>query len=327
MGTIDTLSAGFRTTLRKPWLLIIPLLLDLVLEFGPKASILPAYDAAVGALNETLVAAQDLADGELGGMLDTGEMGFLRGAIQEYNLFAIIAPSRLLLPNVASLRPVDVENDRIVEIASGGRLLGTTVLLLALGLFVACTYWSLLAQETRGRRASLPEVIRSVPLFWLRGLAVVGLALVMLMGMAGLGVAISFVAEVFLVIGASFITQAILSLFVLGTWLIILWVAIYLFFVPQAITMSEARPLLAVRQSLVIVRSRFWASIGLILLINIITTGLSYLWSMLMGSTGGRMVSILANAYIGTGLLAATFIFFRDTVIALHQLQQQRSQQ
>jgi len=327
LGIIDTLTAGFHTTLRKPWLLVIPLLLDLFLEFGPKVSILPAYDRALNTLKESILATEDLAATDVGAVLDATELGFLRTAVEEYNLLSIVSPSRVLLPSIASIRPVDWEADRIIEISSSGQALGTAVLLIGLGLFAACIYWTLMAQEIRGRRASLSGMSRSIPLFWLRGLALVGLALVVLLGLTGVGVAVSFIAELFLLMGASFITQGILSLFVLGSWLAAVWAFVYLFFVPQAITMTEARPLTAVRQSFAIVRSRFWQSVGLVLLINIITAGLAYLWGMLMGSTGGRLVAIVANAFIGTGLLGATFIFFRDTVIAIHQVQQQRSHQ
>ena len=77
----------------------------------------------------------------------------------------------------------------------------------------------------------------------------------------------------------------------------------------------------ALRQSFIIVRATFWRTLILFVLVNIISTGLGYLWVLLMTSLAGTLAAIVANAFVGTGLVAAMFIFFRDRIIALHHAQ------
>lgn len=45
LGLIDTLSSGFRVVQRRPWLILLPLLLDLWLWLGPRWSIQPLVDS------------------------------------------------------------------------------------------------------------------------------------------------------------------------------------------------------------------------------------------------------------------------------------------
>ena len=64
-----------------------------------------------------------------------------------------------------------------------------------------------------------------------------------------------------------------------------------------------------------VVRHNFWSAMGMILLVNIINTGLGFVWiRLLMQSTIGTVFAILANAYVGTSLSLAMFVFYRDRV-------------
>jgi len=44
-----------------------------------------------------------------------------------------------------------------------------------------------------------------------------------------------------------------------------------------------------------------------------------------MAAPSGMLLAILGNAYIGSGLTAAAFIFYRDRVAVWRELQEQRS--
>ena len=90
--------------------------------------------------------------------------------------------------------------------------------------------------------------------------------------------------------------------------------------------MSEEKPLKALFSSFTVVRMNFLPAVGLIILVNVLGMGLGLIWRSIMGSTVGMLVAILFNAYIGTSLTVASFIFYRDRLARWHTfLQEQRS--
>jgi hypothetical protein len=100
-------------------------------------------------------------------------------------------------------------------------------------------------------------------------------------------------------------------------WAVMIWALVYVSFVPQAIIMSEQPALRAVVVSMTVVRQSFWPSFWLLVLVNVINLGLSTVWARVLGSNVGMAATILLNAYIGTSLTAARFIYYRDRVAAL----------
>lgn len=332
MGVIDTLTAGFHVAVRKPWLLLIPLLLDLVLWAGPKVSVVPLFDEVAGLTVEALSAGAGVGAAEAApppSLADPSrlaameQLDLLRATITDYNLLSLLALNRLLVPSVAGLRAIDPAADRVVSVSTFGQGVGMALLLVGLGLFVACAYWALLAQQVRRERNDLAELGRQVPVFWLRMIAVVGILIAVLLGLGAVGMFVALAAQVFALLGAVALTQVVMGLLMYAMWLLVLWITFYLFFVPQAVTLAEAPPLTALKQSFIIVRTSFWRALVLFVLVNIISTGLGYLWALLMTNMVGTVAAIVANAFVGTGLVAAMFIFFRDRIIALHHAQLQ----
>jgi hypothetical protein len=332
LGVIDTLTAGFHVAVRKPWLLLIPLLLDLVLWAGPKVSVVPLFDEVAGLTVEALSAGAGVGAAEAApppSLADPSrlaameQLDLLRATITDYNLLSLLALNRLLVPSVAGLRAIDPAADRVVSVSTFGQGVGMALLLVGLGLFVACAYWALLAQQVRRERNDLAELGRQVPVFWLRMIAVVGILIAVLLGLGAVGMFVALAAQVFALLGAVALTQVVMGLLMYAMWLLVLWITFYLFFVPQAVTLAEAPPLTALKQSFIIVRTSFWRALVLFVLVNIISTGLGYLWALLMTNMVGTVAAIVANAFVGTGLVAAMFIFFRDRIIALHHAQLQ----
>jgi hypothetical protein len=306
LSIIDTLSEGFRTVTRRLWIVAVPVALDVFLWLGPKLSVAPVIRDALATLQDTMRLATP------SGAADTGMAEALQVISQELeatigqaNLLALLAWSRLGMPSIAGLRPVNPEVDRIIEITGYGQMLGLQALILLVGLFLACVFLAMLGQEVRGERVRIDRLAQSVPRYWLRLLAII----------VPLGLGLMFAVSASLVLGPlAFIVLAL-----------VLWVLLYLFFVPQAVTMAEESPLRALWFSFLVVRTNFWSALGLILLTNLIGSGLSLVWRNVMQVPSGMMIAILGNAYIGSGLTAAAFIYYRDRVAMWRELQQQRS--
>jgi hypothetical protein len=308
LGVIDTLTAGFNTVAKKLWLMIVPVILELYLWLGPKLSAAPVIAQTLQDIQRSLDGLAMPAETQMGAQQMIEMLNGIQQTVGRTNLFSLLAWGRLGMPSIMGTRPIEPQVDRVIELTSAGQLLGVQLLLLMAGLFIACFFLGMLGQEVRGEGVRLGTLIRRVPRYWLYLVVLfVPLAIVMV---------IAFTMTIFL--GFMFLLAMAL----------LLWILLYMYFVPEAITMGEASPLRAVFSSFTVVRMFFWPTVGLVLLINVLVFGMGMVWQAMMGSTVGTAAAILLNAYVGTSLVAASFIFYRDRVnmwIAALKQQQQRS--
>jgi hypothetical protein len=106
-GVIDTLSAGYQTVNHHPWLILLPLVLNLFTWLGPRLSPLPLVRSLVQFMEESMNTAQGLG-------VSTPEMTqtmqlmkkTLEGDSNDWNLFAVLSANNplgvpsLVLPHI-----------------------------------------------------------------------------------------------------------------------------------------------------------------------------------------------------------------------------------
>ncbi|MHB1356060.1 MAG: hypothetical protein ACYCZF_08815 [Anaerolineae bacterium] len=301
MNIIETMSTAFNTIIKRIWLLVIPIALDMFLWLGPKVSVVPLVNDFMVMIQQGLASAG--TSGQTNGAdLVSSLLPELQAALGNTNLLALLSWGRVGVPSVSGLLPITSQN-LVLTITTPVQMVGIELAILALGLFLACIFIGLISQAVRGEGLNLGHVLRRAPTHWLY-LVLISIPLFILMILAlVLGTLLG--PLVFLVLGG------------------ILWISLYLFFVPQAVILSDASPLEALRDSFIIVRLNFWSSLGLILLVYLIGGGFGLIWSRLTFSPFGIVGSILANAFVGTGLLAAVCFFYRDRMAKWQQMLQQ----
>jgi len=306
-GVIDTITAGFGTVNKRLWLIIIPILLDLMLWFGPKVFIAPLVDRALDGYHRLLVESSTQSSSQDQLTLEQIEGVYLQTKevvepVGHLNLMGVLAWQ---LPSL--LKTAMPESS-----ASAGIESGLVFVLLLLGLGVASVlgvsiYLGAIAQFVRGDSFDLSFFLRRIGLNWARLL----LFFVLLLFPLGL-----------------FVPAAILLLSVIGSWNaglatlfgglslgVALWLMLYLFFVKSAIFVGDVNPLWAIWHSFNLVRQNLWSVLGLFLLINVVTWGLAIAWGLIVGHPLGTVVAIAGNAYVVTGLAAATMIYYRDRCV------------
>lgn len=284
MGVIDTLSAGYAAVNRRLWLLSIPIALDLVFWAGPR----------LGLDRFTTIVTLPLAT--------SGQAEVAQTVPASFNLLMLLA---IHVPtSVGQALTVGEAEAVTAGVAGPGTALLLVLVLIPLGLLVASVYLTAIAQLIRKQPVSLAALQQSVISVWGRALKLHGLLL-------AAGVVVGVPVGVLLIVAAAIHTVLAMLVFI-ALQLAIIWAAIYLYFALPAVVVGEHGPIAAIRSSVQVVRTSLWSALGLIAIVLVISVGIPILWRLLGSQPLGTMVGIVANAYVMTGLSAATLLFYYD---------------
>jgi hypothetical protein len=144
------------------------------------------------------------------------------------------------------------------------------------------------------------------------------------LGIGGLLLMVPFALGALLV---SLLSPGLGVFFILAIWLVLMWAALYLSFAVPAIFVSGVGVQKSILNSITIFRYNFWSAISLIFLIVLIQMGFSVVWQGLMNGTAGLIVDMLANAVLGTALIAAMMLFYYDRFTWLTAVRERIRQQ
>ncbi len=300
MSIIDTISTGFRVVTRRFWLILVPVALDLFLWLGPKLSLAPLVERLIGWMRtaaESLPASVSATPG-----IDLDMMAeLLRTTVGQTNLFAMLTWGRLGMPSVAGLVPIAADAPRVWAVASAGWAVVLQFALMGVGLLIACLFLYLVAQTALEREPDWHRLAGRIFSAWARLLVI----FVPLAAITSVGLAIS------LLLGP------LALLLALG----VLWLTFFLTFAPQGVLMVGANPWNAILMSFTVVRLNFWPTLGLLLITNVLSSGLGLIWRRLIETgTVTAVVAILASAYVGTALTMSLYLFFRDRLARTNEI-------
>jgi hypothetical protein len=298
MGVIDTVSAGFRLVLKRPWLIVLPLLLDLFLWQGPKLSmsaVVDQWQTTLSSLSTDLAATGGAGSEAYTESLDA----LLDDTVRSTNLFGALVWTMLGVPNVTGSLPI-LPGDSPLQITTTWQLSLVQLAILATGLLLAALYLNLVASAVRDESPTLAGLAGATARTWTR------LALV--------------AVPVALAIISTLVVLTLLGILALVLAMGFLWILVCIAFVPQGIALGRQGAWGAVISSYLVVRTNLWPTLGLLILTNLLSSGLGLIWMRLAGpSTMGTLAAILLSATVGTSLTAAMFLFYRDRLAALQR--------
>jgi hypothetical protein len=288
LKVIDTLSEGFGAANRRPWIIAIPILFDLFLWLGPKATVGPR----LAQLMQTDIPAQY-----------GGYEGFIQQTISGFNLFSLAA---IYVPSLV----VRLDNTPLASftaslaINSPLTFMGLSLAVVLAGLWLACLYLGLIAQVVRDGGTNLRFMATAVWRYWRRLIA-----FLLLVGLILVAVAVPFGITYLLLSSFSPSAGELLAFLV---QIALIWAVVYMFFAVEALLLSDVGPVQAIRLSIAVIASNFWMAILFIGLTFLITLGLPIAWQLVAANPAGLAVGIVGNAYIGTGLAAAGFLYYQE---------------
>ncbi len=307
-GVIEVLTAGYAAVTRHLWVLLLPILLDLLLWLGPHVSFSPLVDPTVTRASE-LVARQTTSgprraavqDPEIATFVDQARQ-FVIARTAELNVLSLVAHGPIAVPTVGAQATDGSDFTFVNDWTIGTGLLGVVLLT---GLLVGGCFYSGVAAASTGSRIRPLRIGRQVA-------RVLGLIVTLI------GVSVLLGVPVLMLVAFTWVIAPVVSQ--LGLVLVvaaIVFAALHLSFALDAIFVSDVGPLAAIQRSVGVVRRNLLPSVGLILLTWLILAGMSRVWDLVAGNVQppiGIALSILGNAYIASGLIAASMIFYTERV-------------
>ena len=256
MGVIDSLSAGYRYLGWRLYLLLIPVLLDLLFWLSPPISVAPLFTWMANLYNDP-----SLTQG-----LPTDMVTLIQNGLTEVgkgsNLLAILANGALLHVPSVIVAEEPLFKGAGLNISSPFTAIGLTLLFALLGMLIGVIYLDLLARELPIGAGAKPTSVGRLLLTMLRHWFKLTLfSIVLAVGLVALYIPVSIGATIIMLFSPSL--AVLLLVFVSGLLFVVFF---YLYFVPMGVIMDNLGVRAAIVQSFRLVRVNFWSTIGLFLL-------------------------------------------------------------
>ncbi|MBM3130772.1 MAG: hypothetical protein FJ009_19360 [Chloroflexi bacterium] len=312
LGVFDALSGGFELIWLNPWILLVPIALDLFLWLGPQVSAQPIFQRTLALLplaTPPNAPADTLQNIEL-------LKNILQTAGGSVNVLGILTTG---MPSVIGLQPPAAEIARAqITLADPLALSGLAIALLLGAVLITGGYLELTARPVRNETDARTFVAR-----WLRAsLNLILLAILVVLGVSALMIPVALVAGTL-----SIASQGLGSFLLLGGMMLMFWAMLYLVFAVPAIFVSRVNAPQALLNSVSIFRFDFWSAIGLVFVAYLLRSGFTIVWQLFDSNTWGVVFVLIANAFLSSALTAAEMIFYNDRMYWLAMAREKMQQQ
>lgn len=311
---IPALSAGFNTVAGKIYLILLPVVLDVFLWLGPQfridklfSPLLTDYASTIARFASADIAAQM-------NELTTLWIENLKG----YNLASTLQTFPIGLPSLmanhsGNLTPFG--NSTVLEINSFSAAFGWWLFFIIAGFVLGCLFLNTLA------RSSSETPVK----FEFKAFAVqTALCTVFILTLLAAVLLISLPASVIVSLLAM-INASLGSIALLAVLFLMIWLFIPLIFTPHSIFLGQRSLLVSALTSVRLVRNHLTGSSLFLVASILIAQGMDILWKIPHNNSWLTLVGILGHAFIYTGLLTASFIYFRSGQRWLMELIKQQS--
>ncbi|NMC53832.1 MAG: hypothetical protein GYA48_09395 [Chloroflexi bacterium] len=316
---VSSLGAGFNTVANSLYLILFPVILDLFLWVGPRLSLKQAMESL---LSETFLTLQEMGSPEMLEILATTEKTW-QTILQYFNLFSSlrsfpIGIGSLLAGQPAGDSPLGAR--AVIELPSLSAALGMWIILAIGGVILGSIYFSEVARFCTGEQT--PFSFKNLRWQTFHSLAFsIGLVVLIVLVSFPVSIMVSIIG----MINATFAQVAIFAIIFL-----VLWLMLPLFFVPHGIFLRKLNILRSILNSVRLVRFVLPSTSLFILVIVLLSQGMNLIWLIAPADSWMTLVGILGHAFVATGLLAASYIYYRDgsqwMEESIQSLIQQRSQ-
>jgi hypothetical protein len=305
---IGSLRAGFDDVATHIGLILFPVALDLFIWFGPHFSL----EKLLLPLIDSFAKLPGLDAPELADMMKSFHEIWLAIA-QQFNLATSLRTYPIGIPSLESgqlPQHTPMGTPITLNIQSlGGVVLLWLVFSLA-GLVVGSMYFSAIARTL----STQPSGMSLSGTAW-----AASQSLLLTLGWIGLILVIS-VPGTFIVTILAMISPAIAQIGTLIIGVVIVWLLVPLLFSPHGIFMFRQNAFTSMLTSVKLVRFLLPGTGLFFLSVVILSQGLDLLWVVPPDTSWMALVAIAGHAFITTGLVAASFVYYRDATVFVRDL-------
>jgi len=310
---VDTISEAYATLNRAWWVVLTPLIVNLLLWTVPGVSLAPLYEQFSAIVRESVAGdtteMRDLRDQTLGLLaqlaLDDVRPQFAWLNAVPYAIYGFRAAGAsadaLGLPFLVAV-PAVVTPPNGWFIHNAGELFILILLVNTIGLLASALYLVLVGDAMQAPRFAIDaqRVIRTAAMLMLYVLLLAAAVVILL-------VPLSIFTFLLLNINPAF--GAFVIFLGSGVWL---WVGIYLGFTREFIVLLQTGPVKAIQESFRMVRRLFWRVLLLQLVIFVIVAGSGVIFTGFLTSQIGQIIIVSLSAYLNSGLVIARMSFVRN---------------
>jgi hypothetical protein len=312
-GLIRSLLAGFDAITNHIGLVLFPILLDLFLWLGPHLSLRNQVDNMLN----TMASMPGMSAPDSTALLNLNK-NMWSSIAEKLNLFAFLRTYPVGVPSImVSILPIKSPQDLSLtwQLSSLLPILILGIVLTVVGLLIGTAYFDAVAQVALTGAMDWRKFIKQylwtvlqvflLTLLWfaiVSALSIPGGCLMSVMSIGGM-------------------TGGNLGLLIAGG--LIIWMIFPLLLSAHGIFVYQKKMWASVRDSVRLTRFTFPTTALLFLAILVINEGLNVLWRVPGDTSWLLLIGVAGHGFISTGLLAATFIYYRDASIWLEKMLQQ----
>lgn len=297
------LGEGFSNTAENLYLVILPILADILIWLGPKFRVYELLRDQIDLIfNELNATAPQELSAQISAFYDSMKL-----MIEQINLMGILGAFPFSLPVLLNgIGPLTgpVGGMQIIEVRSVFLAILLFVFLGIIGLLIGIFYYTIIAQASNWSRnkLTLHSFIKIVLNIILLLLALLGICLVLL-------IPVSFF---FTLLALLSVTLA--QLVLLGFFLGLAWLIIPSFFIVPGIFISNLKLLDAVKLSFRMSRWVSGTTSFFIVAGVIIAQGLNLIWTIPSTDSWLQLIGIAGHAFIVTALVSASFVLYQQNL-------------
>jgi len=299
---MKALMAGFDAVSNHVGLILFSISLDLLLWLGPHFFL----SKLIQSVFNQATALPELNTSDMKDMIQASrDMWLLFG--ERFNLLSALRAFPVGVPSLMAGRSPTVFPGGIplrLEVPSFGTTIGLWLLLTLVGMAAGTFYFIVVKQAALTKKLDLRQALVDLPWSLLQ---VIYLTLFFIALLVGVSIPFSCILSLLFLTGFSLGQIAIL---LLGG--ILAWLLFPLIFSPHGIFVNHRKMWPSVRDSIRLTRMTLPSTGLFILVVLLLSQGLDLLWNSPADASWFTMVGVIGHAFITSGLLAATFVYYQD---------------
>lgn len=306
---IGAIRSGFNAVTHHILLILFPIALDLLLWFGPRIKLTKLINSFTDQIF-SIAASQDPSLMELLQPMQE----FWAVQAETFNLLVFLRSypvgiTSLIASNLPLTSPLGTL--RSWEIGSAGGVFLAFVVISLIGIAFGTLYFIGIAQAAIIGDISWREAFSEWPRATLQMviLALLWTVLLLLITIPG-----SFIISLVMLGGS---TYGLCAIFIFAG--VIFWMIIPLVFSPHGIVLNQMGFFESVKVSVNLTRRTLPSTVLFVMAAFLLSKGLDLLWMIEDDTSWLVLVGILGHAFVTTGLLASSFVYYRD---ALHWIRE-----